>query len=120
MLEIASHVGPQTLCASQSMAHDTFALANCSPRTLLRRFKAGTGLPPTRLPAAPAQRRRTARPRQLATHPEVAEQVGYADRVSFAKRCKQLCGEPRAPSADACIRRNGAGIGSAAGTKREP
>jgi transcriptional regulator GlxA family with amidase domain len=68
--------------------------ANCSPRTLLRRFKASTGLTPNdylqrlRIGAAQNALRQPARSLE-----QVAEQVGYADRATFAKRFKQLCGE---------------------------
>ncbi|MDA7085317.1 helix-turn-helix domain-containing protein [Pseudomonas sp. SA3-5] len=68
--------------------------ANCSPRTLLRRFKTSTGLTPNdylqrlRIGAAQNALRQPARSLE-----QVAEQVGYADRASFAKRFKQLCGE---------------------------
>ncbi|UTW09021.1 GlxA family transcriptional regulator [Pseudomonas benzenivorans] len=70
------------------------SLANCSPRTLLRRFRAGTGLTPNdylqRLRIAAAQR---ALGNPACSLEQVAELVGYADRASFAKRFKQLCGE---------------------------
>ncbi|WP_372874113.1 GlxA family transcriptional regulator [Pseudomonas sp.] len=68
--------------------------ANCSPRTLLRRFKSSTGLTPSdylqrlRIGAAQNALRQPARSLE-----QVAEQVGYADRATFAKRFKQLCGE---------------------------
>ena len=68
--------------------------ANCSPRTLLRRFKASTGLTPNdylqrlRIGAAQNALRQPARSLE-----QVAEQVGYADRATFAKLFKQLCGE---------------------------
>ncbi|NQD91208.1 helix-turn-helix domain-containing protein [Pseudomonas sp. CrR25] len=70
------------------------AQANCSPRTLLRRFKANTGVTPNdylqrlRIGAAQVALRNP-------THSleQVAEQVGYADRATFAKLFKQLCGE---------------------------
>jgi len=70
------------------------AQARCSPRTLLRRFKAGTGLTPNdylqRLRIGAAQNLLRTPARSLE---QVAEQVGYADRATFAKRFKQLCGE---------------------------
>jgi transcriptional regulator GlxA family with amidase domain len=68
--------------------------ANCSPRTLLRRFKAGTGLTPNeylqRLRIDAAQRALANPTRSLE---QIAAQVGYADRATFAKLFKQLCGE---------------------------
>ncbi len=68
--------------------------ANCSPRTLLRRFKAGTGLTPNdylqRLRISAAQ---TALRNPAHSLEQVAAQVGYADRATFAKLFKQLCGE---------------------------
>jgi transcriptional regulator GlxA family with amidase domain len=67
--------------------------ANCSARTLLRRFKASTGLTPNdylqRVRISAAQRAL----RSQASLEQIAEQVGYADRATFAKRFKQLCGE---------------------------
>lgn len=69
--------------------------ANCSPRTLLRRFKTSTGLTPNdylqrlRISAAQNALRQPARSLE-----QVAEQVGFADRATFAKLFKQLCGEP--------------------------
>lgn len=70
------------------------AQANCSPRTLLRRFKASTGLTPNdylqRLRISAAQRALGNPARSLE---QVAAQVGYADRATFAKLFKQLCGE---------------------------
>jgi len=68
--------------------------AHCSPRTLLRRFKASTGLTPMdylqrlRISAAQTALRNSARSLE-----QVAAQVGYADRPAFAKLFKQLCGE---------------------------
>ncbi|MDG9925533.1 MULTISPECIES: helix-turn-helix domain-containing protein [unclassified Pseudomonas] len=68
--------------------------ANCSTRTLLRRFKAATGLTPNdylqrlRISAAQSALRNPARSLE-----HVAAQVGYADRATFAKLFKQLCGE---------------------------
>jgi transcriptional regulator GlxA family with amidase domain len=70
------------------------AQANCSPRTLLRRFKSSTGLTPNdylqrlRIGAAQNALRQPAHSLE-----QVAEQVGYADRATFAKLFKQLCGE---------------------------
>jgi transcriptional regulator GlxA family with amidase domain len=70
------------------------AQANCSPRTLLRRFKASTGLTPNdylqRLRISAAQRALADPARSLE---QIAAQVGYADRATFAKLFKQLCGE---------------------------
>lgn len=68
--------------------------AHCSPRTLLRRFKAGTGLTPNEY----LQRLRIESARIALRNPttsleQVAAQVGYADRATFAKLFKQLCGE---------------------------
>ncbi|MDG1580043.1 helix-turn-helix domain-containing protein [Pseudomonas sp. GOM6] len=68
--------------------------AHCSPRTLLRRFRTATGLTPNDY----LQRLRISAAQQALRNPacsleQVAEQVGYADRASFAKRFKQLCGE---------------------------
>lgn len=67
--------------------------ANCSARTLLRRFKASTGLTPNdylqRVRISAAQRAL----RSQASLEQIAEQVGYADRATFAKLFKQLCGE---------------------------
>ena len=69
------------------------AQANCSSRTLLRRFKASTGLTPNdylqRVRISAAQRAL----RSSASLEQIAEQVGYADRATFAKLFKQLCGE---------------------------
>ncbi|SFP96517.1 GlxA family transcriptional regulator [Pseudomonas borbori] len=68
--------------------------ANCSPRTLLRRFKSSTGLTPNdylqRLRIGAAQ---TALRQPTRSLEQVAAQVGYADRATFAKLFKQLCGE---------------------------
>ncbi|WP_369960442.1 GlxA family transcriptional regulator [Pseudomonas benzenivorans] len=70
------------------------ARANCSPRTLLRRFKASTGLTPNdylqRLRITAAQRALSDPTHSLE---QIAERVGYGDRATFAKRFKQLCGE---------------------------
>jgi transcriptional regulator GlxA family with amidase domain len=69
------------------------AQANCSSRTLLRRFKTSTGLTPNdylqRLRISAAQRAL----RSPASLEQIAEQVGYSDRATFAKLFKQLCGE---------------------------
>ncbi|WP_331284079.1 GlxA family transcriptional regulator [Pseudomonas anguilliseptica] len=69
------------------------AQANCSSRTLLRRFKASTGLTPNdylqRVRISAAQRAL----RSPASLEQIAAQVGYADRATFAKLFKQLCGE---------------------------
>ena len=70
------------------------AQARCSPRTLLRRFKASTGLTPNDY----LQRLRIGAAQNLLRNParsleQVAGQVGYADRATFAKLFKQLCGE---------------------------
>jgi len=69
------------------------AHANCSPRTLLRRFKSSTGLTPNDY----LQRVRISAAQQLLRGPQaleqIAEQVGYGDRATFAKLFKQLCGE---------------------------
>jgi len=68
--------------------------AHCSPRTLLRRFKASTGLTPNdylqrlRISAAQTALRNPARSLE-----QVAAEVGYGDRAGFAKLFKQLCGE---------------------------
>ncbi|MBD2835907.1 helix-turn-helix domain-containing protein [Pseudomonas sp. JM0905a] len=70
------------------------AQAHCSSRTLLRRFKVATGLTPNaylqrlRISAAQTALRNPARSLE-----QVAAQVGYADRATFAKLFKQLCGE---------------------------
>lgn len=69
------------------------AQANCSARTLLRRFKASTGLTPNdylqRVRISAAQRAL----RGSASLEQIAAQVGYSDRATFAKLFKQLCGE---------------------------
>ncbi|GLK87710.1 GlxA family transcriptional regulator [Pseudomonas turukhanskensis] len=68
--------------------------ANCSPRTLLRRFRASTGITPNeylqrlRISAAQAALRQPSRSLE-----QVAAQVGFGDRAAFAKLFKQLCGE---------------------------
>lgn len=68
--------------------------ASCSARTLLRRFKACTGLTPNEY----LQRLRISHAQQALRNPEhsldrIAEQVGYADRAAFAKLFKHLSGE---------------------------
>lgn len=68
--------------------------ANCSTRTLLRRFRAATGLTPNDY----LQRLRISAAQHALRNPacsleQVAEQVGYADRATFAKLFKQLSGE---------------------------
>ncbi|WAJ38625.1 helix-turn-helix domain-containing protein [Pseudomonas sp. GOM7] len=68
--------------------------AHCSPRTLLRRFKAATGLTPNDY----LQRLRISRAQQALADSRqsverIASAVGFADRATFAKRFKQLCGE---------------------------
>ncbi|WP_425916472.1 GlxA family transcriptional regulator [Pseudomonas sp. GWSMS-1] len=69
------------------------AQANCSSRTLLRRFKTRTGLTPNdylqRVRISAAQRAL----HSCASLEQVAERVGYTDRATFAKLFKQLCGE---------------------------
>lgn len=81
------HAAPLDLARLAEQAH-------CSPRTLLRRFKAGTGLTPhdylQRLRIEAAQRALSDPTRSLE---QIAAQVGYADRAAFAKRFKLLCGE---------------------------
>lgn len=68
--------------------------ANCSSRTLLRRVKASTGLTPNdylqRLRISAAQR---ALSNPSGSLEQIAAQVGYTDRATFAKLFKQLCGE---------------------------
>jgi transcriptional regulator GlxA family with amidase domain len=60
---------------------------------LLRRFKSSTGLTPNEY----LQRVRISAAQQLLRGPlaleQIAEQVGYGDRATFAKLFKQLCGE---------------------------
>lgn len=68
--------------------------ANCSPRTLLRRFRSSTGLTPNDY----LQRLRISAAQTALRHPgrsleQIAAQVGYSDRAAFAKLFKQLCGE---------------------------
>ncbi|PKQ40271.1 GlxA family transcriptional regulator [Pseudomonas sp. YY-1] len=68
--------------------------AHCSPRTLLRRFKQATGLTPgdylQRLRISLAQQALVGSSQSLE---QIASQVGFTDRATFAKRFKQLCGE---------------------------
>ena len=81
------HAEPVDLAGLAEQAH-------CSPRTLLRRFKAATGLTPNdylqRLRIANAQQ---ALARSGDSLERIAAAVGYADRATFAKLFKQLCGE---------------------------
>jgi len=68
--------------------------AHCSPRTLLRRFRETTGMPPnTYLHHLRIERARQALREPSRSLEQIAEQLGYADRASFAKRFKLLCGE---------------------------
>ncbi|OEC33906.1 transcriptional regulator [Pseudomonas sp. 21C1] len=68
--------------------------AHCSPRTLLRRFRETTGMPPnTYLHHARIERARQALRDPSRSLEQIAEQLGYADRATFAKRFKQVCGE---------------------------
>ena len=85
------------LQAQHAEALDLNGLAtrlHCSSRTLLRRFKAATGLTPNdyikRLRIAAAQ---TALRNPQASLEQVALAVGYQDRATFARLFKQLCGE---------------------------
>ncbi|MNE89507.1 HTH-type transcriptional activator RhaS [compost metagenome] len=60
----------------------------------MRRFKAATGLTPNSY----LQRLRISAAQTALRHPtrsleQIAAQVGYADRATFAKLFKQLCGE---------------------------
>ncbi len=68
--------------------------AHCSARTLLRRFKQGTGLTPgdylQRLRISVAQQALADSAQSLE---QIASEAGFADRATFAKRFKQLCGE---------------------------
>lgn len=68
--------------------------AHCSPRTLLRRFRQATGLTPgdylQRLRISLAQQALAGSRQSLE---QVASQIGFADRATFAKRFKQLSGE---------------------------
>ncbi|WP_275546019.1 MULTISPECIES: GlxA family transcriptional regulator [unclassified Pseudomonas] len=68
--------------------------AHCSARTLLRRFKQGTGLTPgdylQRLRISVAQQALADSTQSLE---QIASEVGFADRATFAKRFKQLCDE---------------------------
>ena len=68
--------------------------AHCSVRTLLRRFRQATGLTPgdylQRLRISVAQQALADSGSSLE---QITSQVGFADRTTFAKRFKQLCGE---------------------------
>lgn len=68
--------------------------AHCSSRTLLRRFRLATGMTPgeylQRLRISQAQQALAESAQSLE---QVACQVGFSDRATFAKRFKQLCGE---------------------------
>jgi transcriptional regulator GlxA family with amidase domain len=103
LLPVAGHddplIGPllRWLQLNHAQAIDLTRLAeraHCSTRTLLRRFRAATGLTPNdylqrlRISAAQSALRNPARSLE-----QVAAQVGYADRATFAKLFKQLCGE---------------------------
>ena len=70
------------------------ARLHCSTRTLLRRFKAATGLTPIdylqRLRISAAQ---GALHQPQPSLEQVALAVGYQDRATFARLFKQLCGE---------------------------
>ncbi|KAF1051018.1 MAG: HTH-type transcriptional regulator CdhR [Stenotrophomonas maltophilia] len=68
--------------------------AHCSSRTLLRRFHSELGMTPNDY----LQRLRIDAARQALADPrrsleQIAVDVGYADRASFARLFKQLCGE---------------------------
>lgn len=68
--------------------------AHCSSRTLLRRFRAELGMTPNEY----LQRLRIDAAREAMADParsleRIANEVGYADRASFARLFKQLCGE---------------------------
>ena len=68
--------------------------AHCSPRTLLRRFRDTTGLTPNSyLHHLRIERARQALRDSGRSLEQIAEQLGYADRATFAKRFKQICGE---------------------------
>ncbi|WP_370599968.1 GlxA family transcriptional regulator [Pseudomonas nitroreducens] len=68
--------------------------AHCSTRTLLRRFREQLGMTPNdyvqRLRIASAQEALGDPGRSLE---RIASDIGYADRASFARLFKQLCGE---------------------------
>lgn len=76
---------------------DLAALAqrvHCSTRTLLRRFREQLGMTPNDY----VQRLRIASAQQALGDPtrsleRIASDIGYADRASFARLFKQLCGE---------------------------
>ncbi|MEK1939046.1 MAG: helix-turn-helix domain-containing protein [Pseudomonas sp.] len=84
----------QRHCAEPMDLQRLAAQANCSSRTLLRRFRASTGITPNdylqrlRISAAQAALRQPARSLE-----QIAAQVGFGDRAAFAKLFKQLCGE---------------------------
>lgn len=68
--------------------------AHCSSRTLLRRFRAELGMTPNQY----LQRLRLEAAREALADParsleSIANAVGYADRASFARLFKQVCGE---------------------------
>ncbi|PZP23760.1 GlxA family transcriptional regulator [Pseudomonas kuykendallii] len=100
--DAAAHESPMTALLAWLRAHHAEPIdlqrlaeqAHCSPRTLLRRFRQATGL----TPADYLQRLRIGVAQEALRNPsrsleQVALQVGYADRATFAKRFKQLCGE---------------------------
>lgn len=67
---------------------------HCSTRTLLRRFREQLGMTPNDY----VQRLRIASAQQALSDParsleRIASDIGYADRASFARLFKQLCGE---------------------------
>lgn len=99
----AHFADPITLDALAERAH-------CSPRTLLRRFKAATGMTPNeylqriRIAAAQGRLANSAAPVE-----SVAAAVGYQDRAAFAKLFKRIAGstpsayrhqQKRVPAAD--------------------
>jgi len=70
------------------------ARLHCSTRTLLRRFKAATGLTPNDY----LQRLRIVAAQSALLQPQqsleqIALSVGYQDRATFSRLFKQLCGE---------------------------
>lgn len=84
----------QLHCAEPMDLQRLATQANCSSRTLLRRFRASTGITPNdylqrlRISAAQAALRQPSRSME-----QIAAQVGFGDRAAFAKLFKQLCGE---------------------------
>ncbi len=84
----------QLHCAEPMDLQRLATQANCSSRTLLRRFRASTGITPNdylqrlRISAAQAALRQPSRSLE-----QIAAQVGFGDRAAFAKLFKQLCGE---------------------------